>query len=140
MMKLLRGRGVCRCGVGVCNGWMEGPEGEGRYGSASRCPGHPLPSAAAMPPVRGAIQGNGVGRQGYTGVLWVDGCLQSMDGKVERMGVDMVQHHDVQTPPTPSQLPDRLVGLVFKASASRAEDPGFESHLRRDFSEVESYQ
>ena len=30
---------------------------------------------------------------------------------------------------------DRLVGLVVKASASRAEDPGFESRLRRDFSE-----
>ena len=29
---------------------------------------------------------------------------------------------------------DRLVGLVIKASASRAEDPGFESRLRRDFS------
>ena len=28
----------------------------------------------------------------------------------------------------------RLVGLVVKMSASRAEDPGFESHLRRDFS------
>ena len=28
----------------------------------------------------------------------------------------------------------RLVGLVVKASASRAEGPGFESHLRRDFS------
>ena len=27
----------------------------------------------------------------------------------------------------PSQLHDRLVGLVVKASASRAEDPGFES-------------
>ena len=27
----------------------------------------------------------------------------------------------------------RLVGLVVKASASRAEDPGFESRLRRDF-------
>ena len=27
-----------------------------------------------------------------------------------------------------------LVGLVVKASASRAEDPGFESRLRRDFS------
>ena len=32
-----------------------------------------------------------------------------------------------------------LVGLVAKASASRAEDPGFESGLRRDFSGVESY-
>ena len=29
---------------------------------------------------------------------------------------------------------DRLVGLVVKVSASRAEDPGFESRLRRDFS------
>ena len=35
---------------------------------------------------------------------------------------------------------NRLVGLVVKASASRAEDPGFESHLRRAFWGVESYQ
>ena len=28
----------------------------------------------------------------------------------------------------------RFVGLVVKASALRAEDPGFESRLRRDFS------
>ena len=33
-----------------------------------------------------------------------------------------------------------LFGLVVKASASRAEDPGFESRLRRDFLGVESYQ
>ena len=33
-----------------------------------------------------------------------------------------------------------LVVLVVKASASRAEDPGFESRLRRDFVGVESYQ
>ena len=32
----------------------------------------------------------------------------------------------------------RLVGLVVKASASRAEDPGFESRLRQDFLGVES--
>ena len=32
-----------------------------------------------------------------------------------------------------------LVGLVVKASASKAEDPGFESRLRRDFFRVESY-
>ena len=32
----------------------------------------------------------------------------------------------------------RLVGRVVTASASRAEDPGFESRLRRDFSGVES--
>ena len=30
--------------------------------------------------------------------------------------------------------PNRLGGLVVKASASRAEDPGFESRLRRIFS------
>ena len=35
---------------------------------------------------------------------------------------------------------DRLVGLVVKASASRAEDPGFESRLCRDFFGVEAYQ
>ena len=34
----------------------------------------------------------------------------------------------------------RLAGLVVKASASRAEGPGFESRLRRDFFGVESYQ
>ena len=34
----------------------------------------------------------------------------------------------------------RLVGLVVKASASRAAGPGFESRLRRDFFGVESYQ
>ena len=34
----------------------------------------------------------------------------------------------------------RLVGLVVKASSSKAEDPGFESRLRRDFFGVESYQ
>ena len=39
-----------------------------------------------------------------------------------------------------SSLQDRLVGLMVKASASRAEDPGFESRLRRDFFGVESYQ
>ena len=35
---------------------------------------------------------------------------------------------------------DGLVGLVVKASASRAEGPGFESRLPRDFFGVESYQ
>ena len=34
---------------------------------------------------------------------------------------------------------DRLVGLVVKVSASRAEDSGIESRLRRDFFRVESY-
>ena len=35
---------------------------------------------------------------------------------------------------------DRLIGQVVTAYASRAEDPGFESCLCRDFSGVESYQ
>ena len=34
----------------------------------------------------------------------------------------------------------RLIGLVVKASALRAEDPGFEPRLRRDFFRVKSYQ
>ena len=44
-----------------------------------------------------------------------------------------------QTMLIPSPI-NRLVGLVVKASASRAGDPGFVSHLRQDFSGVESYQ
>ena len=52
------------------------------------------------------------------------------------------QGHKLQTLVTIfcSYIPDRLVGLVVKASASRAEDPGFEPRLRRDFFGVESYQ
>ena len=41
---------------------------------------------------------------------------------------------------TAVHTPDRLVGLVVKASASRAEDPRFESRLRRDFFGFKSYQ
>ena len=48
-------------------------------------------------------------------------------------------HWSAETLP-PLQVLDRLVGLVVKASASRAEDPGFESLLHRDFFGVESYQ
>ena len=40
---------------------------------------------------------------------------------------------DSSKPPGPC-VRDHLGGLVVKASASRAEDPGFESRLRRDFS------
>ena len=39
-----------------------------------------------------------------------------------------------------SSLPHRLGGLVVTASASRAEGPGFESCLHRDFFGVKSYQ
>ena len=42
-------------------------------------------------------------------------------------------------PTTPKGI-NRLVGLVVKASAWRAGDPGFESRLCRDFPGVESYQ
>ena len=34
----------------------------------------------------------------------------------------------------PHQTQDRLAGIVVKASVSGAQDPGFESRLRRDFS------
>ena len=46
-------------------------------------------------------------------------------------------HHGTNAPRLSGH---RLVGLVVKASTSRAEDPGFESRLRRDFSGAESYQ
>ena len=39
-----------------------------------------------------------------------------------------------------SAAPHCLIGLVVKASASRAEGPGFESRIRRGFFGVESYQ
>ena len=51
------------------------------------------------------------------------------------MTVKMIRLMAVKT-----AIDDHLVGTVVKASASRAEDPGFESRLRRDFFEVESYQ
>ena len=38
------------------------------------------------------------------------------------------------SPSFPYPNPRRLVGLVVKAYASRAEDPGFDSRLRRDLS------
>ena len=47
-------------------------------------------------------------------------------------------------PPTEQIAPflnsDHLAGLVVQVSASRAEDPVFESRWRRDFSGVEPYQ
>ena len=55
------------------------------------------------------------------------------------MCVDLGSDHGLDHMVQASQS-DRLVGLVVKASASRAEDPGFESRLRRDFFGVESYQ
>ena len=40
----------------------------------------------------------------------------------------------------PSTIVHHLISLVVKASASWAEDPGFKSRLRQDFSGVESNQ
>ena len=66
------------------------------------------------------------------GVLWPAVCVkrQVCASGPWSLSVQWVFSSDV----------DRLVGLVVKASASRAEDPGFESRLRRDFFWVESYQ
>ena len=38
------------------------------------------------------------------------------------------------------ELQDRVVGLVVKVSDSKAEDPGFESRLRWDFSGIKFYR
>ena len=46
----------------------------------------------------------------------------------------------INSPSLSLPLPDRLVGLVVEATALRAEDPGFESHLRQEFSGVKSCQ
>ena len=58
-------------------------------------------------------------------------CVAVCDGTLASKGEEIV---------TISIPNDLLVGLVVKASASRAEDPGFESRLRGDFSVVKSYQ
>ena len=46
----------------------------------------------------------------------------------------MTQPNNGESDPLSPVFKHRIVGLVVKASASRAEDPGFESRLRRDFS------
>ena len=59
-------------------------------------------------------------------------------GKMENFASSLLTKNSKLVPCTASL--DCLVGLAVKASASRAEDPGFESRLRQDFSRVESYQ
>ena len=54
------------------------------------------------------------------------------------LGLTCCFYFTVTTTECNTAVLNRLVGLVVKASASRAEDPGFES--RRDFFGVESYQ
>ena len=51
-------------------------------------------------------------------------------------GWDSAAHHRLHLP----LLYHCLLGLVVKVSASTAEDPGFKSRVRQDFSGVESYQ
>ena len=54
--------------------------------------------------------------------------LQHLTPQVN-LGVSAVKRFEC-----PSSIAHRLVGLVVKASVSRAEDPGFDSRLRRGFS------
>ena len=67
------------------------------------------------------------------------GCDIKINNYVISVGVwQLIQFSDeILLPDTPcvclNQHADRLVGLVVKVSASGAEDPGFESRLRRDF-------
>ena len=58
------------------------------------------------------------------------------------VSIPVMMVHVVFTPITitTTNSTNRLVGLVVKASASRAEGPGFESRWRRDFFGVQSYQ
>ena len=75
-------------------------------------------------------------------------CAATLRQKL-KITLSILPSHSIQTRGQPfaaltlkRQAPDshRLAGLVVKASASRAEDPGFESRLHRDFFGVQSYQ
>ena len=59
----------------------------------------------------------------------------NVDGYKEQSHDKINSAHHTFTPLNPL-----LVGLVVKASASRAADTGFDSCLQRDFFRVESYQ
>ena len=63
-------------------------------------------------------------------------AINNIQTELRKHGAQKSGQHLGRSP----SLSHRLVGLVVKASASRAEDPGFESRLRRDFFGVESYQ
>ena len=56
------------------------------------------------------------------------------DGSAETIVRATIRRRKLQITQSQYTDIDRLAGLVVKASASRAEDPGFESRLRRDFS------
>ena len=79
----------------------------------------------------------------YTGVAsGVDKFHKSHQDVKSEHGIAALGKAHTCFTPSLSSLPevDRLVGLMVKASASRAEGPRFESRLRRDFFGVESYQ
>ena len=71
-------------------------------------------------------------------VMWWAGC--SVDGVLGSLLSRWCVGLATQSVMCWARCSHRLVGLVVKACASRAEDPGFESRLRRDFFGVESYQ
>ena len=95
---------------------------------------------------------NGAPQTGVRGLLFHHGNVSARTAAVtlDRLAAGDVQQaiHPPQSPDLapsdwglfPSLMRHRLVGLVVKASASRAEGPGFESRLRQDFFGVESYQ
>ena len=73
--------------------------------------------------------------------VFMSDCERMTDSRLDVWADDSVVSHAVTRLKlmSPSALtPPRWPS--GKASASRAEDPGFESRLRRDISEVESYQ
>ena len=72
------------------------------------------------------ISGSKLLRQ-YLAPHWYRSCWS----KLVFLPVIMYWHKN--RPPSTKPI-DRLVGLVVKASASRAQDPGSESRLRQDFS------
>ena len=79
---------------------------------------------------------------GRTRTAVTDTCQHHPPHNTERHRGDQFPSVGVQFTGTDrsSSPHHRLVGLVVKASASRAEGPGFESRWSRDFFGVESYQ
>ena len=56
------------------------------------------------------------------------------DDELQKIPHTKARNSSLNRDTNPHSSSDRLVGLAVKASASRAESPGFESRLRRDFS------
>ena len=77
----------------------------------------------------GGVGGGGLQKRGESSPnqwgVWLDGKR----GLIKQHGRSATPYPHPHLPPPPPGL----VGLVVKAPASRAEDPEFESRLRRDF-------